>query len=315
MRKIKQNKAITLIALIITIIVLLILAGVIINFTVGNQGIINKAQTAVGKYENAQEKENSVFIEYEKNIDNYRENVGFGESNLITSISVKCIEINGKYVTVEVTADNLENIRGYGIILNDELVRVSENKKIVVPNLSLSTTYRITGYAIDKKNNIKKSQEISFKTLEHQYLYKNGLEFISLTGGWNTSGNAYKGWEPHSGGNTGNTRMDSYKGNNYMSLGPNSSTNSPCEYSELDTNSYFDISNYSSIHLNCEVNSPRNNGMTTTYFMLFDNQETLVASWDPIQTETYNNKSISITNTNNLAQMNNGTFVLFTYVF
>ena len=55
--KIKNMKGITLIALIITIIVLLILAGVVINMTVGNEGIIGKAQSAVDIYKNAQEKE------------------------------------------------------------------------------------------------------------------------------------------------------------------------------------------------------------------------------------------------------------------
>ena len=40
------NKGITLIALIITIIVLIILAGVTINMVVGDNGIINKAKEA-----------------------------------------------------------------------------------------------------------------------------------------------------------------------------------------------------------------------------------------------------------------------------
>ena len=40
----KKNKAITLIALVITIIILLILAGVVINFVI-NGGIIDKART------------------------------------------------------------------------------------------------------------------------------------------------------------------------------------------------------------------------------------------------------------------------------
>ena len=52
----KNQKAITLIALIITIIVLLILAGAVINFTVGNNSLIGKAQTAIGKYENVRGK-------------------------------------------------------------------------------------------------------------------------------------------------------------------------------------------------------------------------------------------------------------------
>ena len=48
----KANKGITLVALIITIIVLLILAGVSITFALqGN--LINNAQTAVNEYDNA----------------------------------------------------------------------------------------------------------------------------------------------------------------------------------------------------------------------------------------------------------------------
>ena len=42
--KMKSNKAITLVALIITIIVLLILAGVTLNMVLGENGLINKAQ-------------------------------------------------------------------------------------------------------------------------------------------------------------------------------------------------------------------------------------------------------------------------------
>ena len=51
----KGNRAITLIALIVTIIVLLILAGVTINLAVNNQGIFNKAKTATRAYKNATE--------------------------------------------------------------------------------------------------------------------------------------------------------------------------------------------------------------------------------------------------------------------
>ena len=42
--KIKDNKAITLIALVVTIIVLIILAGVSINLVLGDNGIITKAK-------------------------------------------------------------------------------------------------------------------------------------------------------------------------------------------------------------------------------------------------------------------------------
>ena len=53
----KRNKGITLIALVVTIIVLLILAGVSINMLTGQNGILNRASEAKGKTENAQTEE------------------------------------------------------------------------------------------------------------------------------------------------------------------------------------------------------------------------------------------------------------------
>ena len=48
----KSNKAITLVALIITIIILLILAGVSLSMVLGdNNGLIKKAKTSVNKYQ------------------------------------------------------------------------------------------------------------------------------------------------------------------------------------------------------------------------------------------------------------------------
>jgi type II secretory pathway pseudopilin PulG len=51
--KSKSDRAITLIALIVTIIVLLILAGVTIANVMGNQGVIKKAKIATSSYETA----------------------------------------------------------------------------------------------------------------------------------------------------------------------------------------------------------------------------------------------------------------------
>ena len=53
----KPNQGITLIALVITIIVLLILAGVSLNLIAGSDGILEKASNAVGKTEIAGAKE------------------------------------------------------------------------------------------------------------------------------------------------------------------------------------------------------------------------------------------------------------------
>ena len=64
-----KNKGITLVALIITIIILLILAGVSLSF-VFNGGILDKSQQAVNEYENASQKEKDLL----NKIDNYLEN-------------------------------------------------------------------------------------------------------------------------------------------------------------------------------------------------------------------------------------------------
>ena len=52
--KIKQEKGITLIALVVTIVVLLILAGVSISLVLNNNGVISKAKEARDKYAEAQ---------------------------------------------------------------------------------------------------------------------------------------------------------------------------------------------------------------------------------------------------------------------
>ena len=63
-RKVKQEKGITLVALIITIIVLLILAVVTIAAVSGN-GIINHAENARDSYKTAQNNEASMLSTYE----------------------------------------------------------------------------------------------------------------------------------------------------------------------------------------------------------------------------------------------------------
>lgn len=61
---VKNEKAITLIVLVITIILLLILSGVAITTLMGENGILNKAQNAKDEYELAREKEQKVLDSY-----------------------------------------------------------------------------------------------------------------------------------------------------------------------------------------------------------------------------------------------------------
>ena len=71
MRINKRERGITLIALVVTIIVLLILAGVSISMLTGQNGILNRAVEAKEKTETAQQDEEEKMQGYESAIDQY----------------------------------------------------------------------------------------------------------------------------------------------------------------------------------------------------------------------------------------------------
>ena len=73
----KNNKGITLVALVVTIVVLLILAGVSINLVLGDNGIIMKSKEAKIEHNHANIKEQISFYKSELDIEN-----GVGETNL-----------------------------------------------------------------------------------------------------------------------------------------------------------------------------------------------------------------------------------------
>ena len=73
--KLEENTGITLIALVVTIIVLLILAGVSISMLTGQNGILNRAAEAKEKTAEAQKQENNTLTEYEKTFNKYMSNL------------------------------------------------------------------------------------------------------------------------------------------------------------------------------------------------------------------------------------------------
>ena len=67
----KNSRGITLIALVVTIIVLLILAGTTYTLVIGNDGIFNKAKNATEKYENSARNEQKDMSSMANLIDQY----------------------------------------------------------------------------------------------------------------------------------------------------------------------------------------------------------------------------------------------------
>ena len=80
MKNLKNSKAITLVALVITIVILLILAGISIS-ALTNTGIFQKAKDAKSASENAEKDEDTLISKYEKELNKYisndlEENIG-----------------------------------------------------------------------------------------------------------------------------------------------------------------------------------------------------------------------------------------------
>ena len=69
----EKYKGITLVALVITIVILLILAGISIS-TLTNTGIFQKAKDAKKASENAEVEQNKILDEYESELEKYMRN-------------------------------------------------------------------------------------------------------------------------------------------------------------------------------------------------------------------------------------------------
>lgn len=75
----KDVQGITLIALVVTIIVLLILAGIALSLTIGQNGIFSRAQTATNTWRNAETNEQLAMGELEDWMDGYLNGNGGGQ--------------------------------------------------------------------------------------------------------------------------------------------------------------------------------------------------------------------------------------------
>ena len=104
----KQVKGITLIALVVTIIVLLILAGIALNLTIGQNGIFSRAQTAANTWRNAETNEQLAMEELEDWMDGYMNGNGGNQGGGDTTGSTLGT-VTGTETTNTEVKDSLEN--------------------------------------------------------------------------------------------------------------------------------------------------------------------------------------------------------------
>ena len=155
----ENRKGITLIVLVITIIVLLILAGVSISILTGQNGILTQAQNAKNRTEEAQENEANALISYEQIINtstgvNLGTITGTETSNTVAQDSLGNRVVVPAGFTVENPNDNVED----GIIIVD-----SDKSRV---------TYGSEFVWIPVGENIKKKDKTTFDIKLGRYVYK-----------------------------------------------------------------------------------------------------------------------------------------------
>lgn len=166
-----NKRGITLVALVITIVILLILAGIsIIGLT--KTGLLKNAELAKEEYQKSVKKEQNDLNKINEYIKGNREN-NAKESELIQEVTFEVIETKGISIKVQINVKetNENDARGYFVYINDEVVAVKDENTIKIEKLNISTEYKIKCGVIDKNGNIKESSENKVQTLEKEVLY------------------------------------------------------------------------------------------------------------------------------------------------
>lgn len=103
----RKNAGITLVALVITIIILLILAGITISQLSGT-GIFEKAKEAKEKWQNAQDYEQTEIAKYTNEIELYSSHRDISESDIrrIIQEEMEKVQITGIYDTIQISRNN-----------------------------------------------------------------------------------------------------------------------------------------------------------------------------------------------------------------
>ena len=139
----KNNKGITLVALVVTIVVLLILAGVSINLVLGNNGIIAKAKDAETKSAEARENDlkgmNSLIDQMESAL-----NGNTGSGNNFMTKNTEVTYPDGKKVWIpegfKIADDSASTVQG-GVVIEDK----DGNQFVWVPVATIAD-YKRTWY-------------------------------------------------------------------------------------------------------------------------------------------------------------------------
>ena len=190
----KEKKAITLIALVITIVVMLILAIVTINLTLGDNGIFKRAKLAKEQYQNAESQEQIDIAKATNEIDSHVGNTRDENKYIFLNNNVKYIleRIGKKY---EITiADLIKNDEIFNEMLNNvDVLRNAEIFNQIISNKKIIENNSYIG-------KLKTFAEENLTTTTVPQLSSNGNSFGTAT----PHGPSYDIWKAFDGDNVSN---------------------------------------------------------------------------------------------------------------
>ena len=185
----KKQKGITLIALIITIIVLLILAGVALNSIFGQGSLIGNAQNAVDEYNKKVEEEKLALEQLEE----YFKNNGDSESAKLQLVDkgeswIKVKVVDENYENYQFSIDNGEYVQSNAAeykFSNLEITKVTGIETIAEEGathiIKAKATNKSTG-EIEELNTIQVATEVLVESDQVQYFkYEDNGEGITIT--------------------------------------------------------------------------------------------------------------------------------------
>lgn len=174
-QEIVRKNGITLVSLVITVIILLILAGVSI-IALMQTGLFEYAKKAKKAMDNAQKEESLILGDYENqilNISNANREIE-KSSSIITEVKFEVLSITSTDLKIKIipTASDESDILGYHIIAikeseNDNAVsRMTTEKEIELNQLEKNCEYNVFVAAYDKFNNVRYSEIKKIQTLQ-----------------------------------------------------------------------------------------------------------------------------------------------------
>ncbi len=130
---IEEYSGITLISLVITIIILIILAGISINLILGENGLFNKAREAQAKFLNAQAEEETSIADLEKQIEEYSK--GLPENTEDTEAGTE-VKLPSKWSTTTpayVETEKGDIVKKSVVASNVKAIATGNGEKVPVP--------------------------------------------------------------------------------------------------------------------------------------------------------------------------------------